>query len=128
MSNSLHHDDDDNDNDQLHQAKQLSFMHTLPYDLTIQILSYISRQDCIQCTFVCRSWKEAVPVYTESLWHRLSLQGSKDYSCELSFLHKCFGAHVKHVNIVSSRQDGRLDILLRMLLAKGCKNIKSLGM
>lgn len=111
-----------------HHDRQLSFMHILPYDVTVLIFSFIPRYDCIQCLFVCRSWKDAVPVYTERLWHRLSLQGSKDYSRELSFLHKCFGVHVKHVSIVSSRQDGRLDILLRMLLAKGCTNIKSLGM
>ncbi|CDH57108.1 predicted protein [Lichtheimia corymbifera JMRC:FSU:9682] len=103
-------------------------MHILPYDVTVLIFSFIPRYDCIQCLFVCRSWKDAVPVYTERLWHRLSLQGSKDYSRELSFLHKCFGVHVKHVSIVSSRQDGRLDILLRMLLAKGCMNIKSLAL
>ena len=123
MSVSLHHH-----HHHLHHARQLSFMHTLPYDVTVLIFSFISRYDCMQCMFVCQSWKEAVPVYTETIWRQLSLQGTKDYSCELSFLHKCFGTHVKHVKIVSSRQDGRLDILLQMLLAKGCNNVSSLGM
>ncbi|KAI8145173.1 hypothetical protein BJV82DRAFT_667073 [Fennellomyces sp. T-0311] len=109
-------------------VRQLSFMNVLHCDITIEIFSLLTQQDCLMCMSVCRDWYYAIPQYTQSAWKVLRLR-QQDASKDHHRRERCLGSHVKRVVLQSVEdvdEERPSSILMQRLVDWGCTKIESL--
>lgn len=104
---------------------RVDLLQSLPYDVVITILSFLTQQDCLRCLEVCREWSTLIPMYArETVFREIQLDEQHLDGSSRSNMHKFLGPHV---DAVSFKKCHRLDRVLDMLHAKQCSNIQRLG-
>ncbi|CDH57090.1 predicted protein [Lichtheimia corymbifera JMRC:FSU:9682] len=104
-------------------SSRIDLLQSLPYDVVITILSFLTQQDCLRCLEVCREWCTLIPMYARETVFR-EIQLDEQYLGDNKSMHKFLGPHV---DAVSFKKCHRLDRVLDMLHAKQCSNIQRLG-
>lgn len=104
-------------------SSRVDLLQSLPYDVVITILSFLTQQDCLRCLEVCREWCTLIPMYArETVFREIRLD--EQHLDDNKSMHKFLGPHV---DAVSFKKCHRLDRVLDMLQAKQCSNIQRLG-
>ena len=113
----------------------------LPFDIKVEIVSYLSQRECLECMLVCRTWKQQVPYYSQPVWSRLRLRPNNITATILQGKHKdeqpqrlllwekCIGSHVEHIIFDGFYDDNeeKLYVAMNRLINNDCDRIKSIG-
>ncbi|KAI8136870.1 hypothetical protein BJV82DRAFT_584149 [Fennellomyces sp. T-0311] len=70
----------------------------LPSDIVLEVFSYLTQADVVECMLVSRKWQSDVPKFTIDLWRQITVSRASWPKTNDRML-RCLGMHVKEVFI-----------------------------
>ena len=75
--------------------QQFMLFDSLSFDILINIFSYLTKTDCLQCMAVCKTWYNDVPGYTENVWTEVDIRRFNTGILKKNLWLRFVGKHVK---------------------------------
>ncbi|KAI7855691.1 hypothetical protein BDC45DRAFT_556343 [Circinella umbellata] len=98
----------------------------LSFDILINIFSYFTKTECLQCMGVCKAWYNNIPGYTENVWTEMKICRYNTGVLKRSLWLHFIGKHVKRISFQEFRKQKDLFKILQKLVDYGCDNFQYL--